>query len=206
MTSAEIYTSVVRPKWLDAQGQYAHAAELHLRNGHWDRFFDSLIGERDCIFPDTPRIVHQGADGFTVDQRAQLELYSNLRLAKLGVDVDYGPLTRLTKEGYVTATNDFIAASSLLLSLEEASRFRHSKLVYLVSTEDDKDEAWNKVLNEFFGLIGVGGYGGWEGYVKVRGIFQGAVFVRWLTNVILLVGTYSPYVPHVAKLTPAFRQ
>lgn len=34
---------------------------------------------------------------------------------------------------------------------------------------------------------------GWEGYVKVRGIFRGAVFIRWMTNLILLVGDYSPY-------------
>ena len=93
MTSKEIYTKVVREKWLDENGQYAFKSELHLRNGHWDRFFDSLTGSRDCIFPEIPRIIHQGADGFTVDQRAQMELYSNLKLSALPVETDYGRIT-----------------------------------------------------------------------------------------------------------------
>jgi hypothetical protein len=59
--------------WLDKNGQYHAAGRLHLRNGHWDRFFDSLVGSRDCIFANTPRAVHRGAD---VDKKAQLELYS----------------------------------------------------------------------------------------------------------------------------------
>ena len=46
----------------------------------------------------------------------------------------------------------------------------------------------------------MGGYGGYEGYVKVRGIFHGVVFVRWLTNLILLVGAYSPYAKQIQAL------
>ena len=60
MTSRRIYTTVVRPKWMDASLEYSHKSELHLRNGHWDRFFDSLIGDRDCVFAEIPRITHQG--------------------------------------------------------------------------------------------------------------------------------------------------
>jgi hypothetical protein len=197
MTSKEIYTKVVRDRWLDEEGQYAYKNELHLRNGHWDRFFDSLTGSRDCIFPEIPRIIHQGADGFTVDQRAQMELYSNLRLSALPVETDYGDLHRLTKDGYIQSQLQFISSATRLSSLEESRVFRHANLVFLVSAKDDKDEAWNTVLNGFFGLIGVGGYGGWEGYVKVRGIFHGAVYVRWLTNLIMLVGKYSPYAHEV---------
>ena len=36
--------------------------------------------------------------------------------------------------------------------------------------------------------------------LQVRGIFRGAVFVRFLTNLLLLVGDYSPYMPLVRAL------
>ena len=200
MTSRRIYTQVVRPKWLDAQLEYSHKGELHLRNGHWDRFFDSMIGDKDCIFPELPRITHQGADGFTVSKRGQMELYSNLRLAQLPVSVSYGDLSRLTKAGYIAETEQFIRAAKRLNVLEEIRDFRHAKLVYVIPADDDKDDQWNAPFNHFFGLIGVGGYGGYEGYVKVRGIFRGAVFVRWLTNLVLLVGEYSPYMAEVKAM------
>jgi hypothetical protein len=201
MTSREIYRGVVRDMWLDSAGQYAFKEQLHLRNGHWDRFFDSLTGARDCIFPDIPRIIHQGADGFTVSQRAQMELYSNLRLSQLSPLVDYGDLHRLTKDGYVQSIVDFIAGASRLSALEESRSYRLSHLVYIVAAVDsDKDDNWNEVLNGFFGLIGVGGYGGFEGYVKLRGVFQGTVMVRWNNNLILLVGAYSPFLGEAQKL------
>ena len=200
MTSRRIYTQVVRPKWMDAALEYSHKGELHLRNGHWDRFFDSMIGERDCVFPELPRITHQGADGFTVSKRGQMELYSNLRLAQLPVTVNYGDLSRLTKAGYIAETEQFIRSAKRLNVLEEIRDFRHAKLVYVLPASDDKDDQWNAPFNHFFGLIGVGGYGGYEGYVKVRGIFRGAVFVRWLTNLVLLVGEYSPYMAVVKQM------
>lgn len=200
MTSKDIYTHVVRPKWLDDQGEYAFKDQLHLRNGHWDRFFDSLIGTKDCIFPEIPRIIHQGADGFTVDQRAQMELYSNLKLSSLPISVSYGDLSRLTKQGYIDSIEEFISQATYLHSLEEARNYRLTKLVYVIPTNSDKDEKWNNIINRFFGLIGVGGYGGYEGYVKVRGIFQGVVFIRWITNLVMLVGTYSPHINLVMKM------
>lgn len=200
MTSREIYTTIVRPKWLDENGEYAFKKELHLRNGHWDRFFDSLIGKKDCIFPEIPRIIHQGADGFTVDQKAQMELYSNLKLSSLPIETDYGNLQRMTKDGYILSQIDFIRSAIRLTSLEESRLYRNQKLVYIVHARSDNDEIWNTVLNGFFGVIGVGGYGGYEGYVKVRGIFQGSVMTRWLSNLILLVGDYSPYVKEVQQL------
>ena len=202
MTSREIYINVVRPRWLDENGEYAYKSQLHLRNGHWDRFFDSLIDKRDCIFPEIPRITHQGADGFTVDQKAQMELYSNLQLSALPVEVDYGNLQRLTYDGYVSTELEFIRSATLLTSLEEARLYRHTRLVYIVPARSDSDDVWNSIINGFFGVIGVGGYGGWEGYVKVRGIFHGAVFERWITNLIMLVGEYSPYIEEVRKLKP----
>jgi len=205
MTSRAVYLSVVRDRWLDGEGAYKYASELHLKNGHWDRFFDSLIGpERDCIFPELPRIVHEGADGFTVSKKGQMELYSNLRLSKLDPSrIGYGDLAALTKEGYIALTHAFLREASRLRVPEEWVHHRHAKLVLLLpAASSDKDPAWNAVLNDQFGLIGVGGYGGWEGYVKVRGIFRGAVFVRWGTNLILLVGKYSPYYERVVEQVP----
>lgn len=200
MTSRSVYIDTVRPKWLGPDLEYSHKRELHLRNGHWDRFFDSMIGDRDCIFPEIPRITHQGADGFTVSKRGQMELYSNLRLSQLPVSVDYGDLSRMTHAGYIAETEAFILGATRLHVLEQARSHRHANLVYVVDSRDDKDEEWNAVFNHYFGLIGVGGYGGYEGYVKVRGIFRGAVFVRWMTNLIVLVGAYSPYMEQVKQL------
>ena len=166
MTSRAVYIDSVRPKWLDASLEYSHKRELHLKNGHWDRFFDSMIGDRDCIFPELPRITHEGADGFTVSKRGQMELYSNLRLSQLPVGVNYGDLSRLTRQGYIAETELFIAQAKRLNVLEEVRRYRHEKLIYTVPARDDKDEEWNAPFNHFFGLIGVGGYGGHVGYVK----------------------------------------
>jgi hypothetical protein len=202
MTSREIYLSVVRDRWLDEEGNYKFKAQLHLRNGHWDRFFDSLIGpDRDCIFPELPRIVHEGADGFTVSKKGQMELYSNLRLSQLDpFATDYGDLASLSREGYIALTHAFLSRARRLRVLEEWRHHRYAELVYTVPAQDDKDNQWNAPINEFFGLIGVGGYGGWEGYVKVRGIFRGAVFIRWGTNLVMLVGAYSPYMEQVASV------
>ena len=168
MTSSAIYAQHVRPKWLNAQLEYSHKDELHLKNGHWDRFFDSMIGDRDCLFPELPRITHQGADGFTVSKRGQMELYSNLRLSQLPVSVNYGDLSRLTRQGYIEETELFVRRAKRLHVLEEVRKYRHDKLVYVVPAADDKDDEWNAPFTHFFGLIGVGGYGGHVGYVKVH--------------------------------------
>ena len=167
-----------------------------------DRFFDSLIGSRDCIFPEVPRIIHQGADGFTVSKKGQMELYSNLRLSALSPKVSYGPLVRMTKEGWRQAQVQFILGARTLSVLEESVRYRNAALVYVPPARDDRDSEWNAVLGEYFGLIGVGGYGGYVGYVKVRGISNGAVMVRWMTNRILLIGAYSPLAGLVSPPSP----
>lgn len=197
MMSRTMYTTVVRHRWLDASGEYHERNRLHLRNGHWDRFFDSLIGKRDCIFPEVPRIAHEGADGFTVSKKGQMELYTNLRLSQLPVGTEYGDLVRLTRPGYEVHVRDAIAQSIVLTALEESTQYRRTHLVYLVDAYSDRDGEWNAVLGNYFGLIGVGGYGGFEGYVKVRGVFRGVVIVRWMTNVVFLVGRYSPYFANV---------
>ena len=125
-----------------------------------------MIGDKDCVFPELPRITHQGADGFTVSKRGQMELYSNLRLSQLPVSVNYGDLSRLTRQGYIDETELFIEHAKRLHALEEVRKYRHDKLVYTIPARDDKDDEWNAPFNHFFGLIGVGGYGGHVGYVK----------------------------------------
>lgn len=70
--------------------------------------------------------------------------------------------------------------------------------VLLVSAMHDQDAMWNTFTARFFGLIGLGGYGGHAKYAKVRGAHRGAVILRWLNHVILLIGRYSPYL----KLLP----
>jgi hypothetical protein len=201
MISRENYVDLIRENWLDSNGIYKFKERLRLKNGHWDRFFDSLIGQRDCIFPEIPRITHNGADGFTVDKKGQMELYANLKLSQLSPAVNYGDLTRFTRAGYIAQTEEFIRRAHRLNVLEESLDYQRERLVYVVAASSDKDNEWNEVINKYFGLIGVGGYGGYEGYVKVRGIFHGAVFIRWFTNLILLVGNYSPYMNLVDSMS-----
>ena len=199
MTSRSVYTRLMRPRWLDAGGEYLFKEELHLRNGHWDRFLDSVVGGLDCLFPEVPRIVHEGADGFTVSKRGQMELYSNLRLSNLDPRTsEYGDLSRLTHVGYRAQQEEFLASAITLTVPEEAVRYRNQRLVLRVPARDDKDSEWNALLNGYFGLIGVGGCGGFVGYVKVRGVFRGSVLLRWATNLLMLVGDYSPYASLVA--------
>ena len=106
-----------------------------------------MIGDRDCLFPELPRITHQGADGFTVSKRGQMELYSNLRLSQLPVSVNYGDLSRLTRQGYIEETELFVRRAKRLHVLEEVRKYRHDKLVYVVPAADDKDDEWNAALH-----------------------------------------------------------
>jgi hypothetical protein len=61
-------------------------------------------------------------------------------------------------------------------------------LVALVPCRSDDDRrCWDEALLQHFHLYGVG-----LGNVP-RGVYKGTVFVRWLTNRLLLVGAYSPF-------------
>jgi hypothetical protein len=48
------------PNFLDEAGEYHAKDRIGLKNGHWDRFFDSQIRLKECIFPEVPRITHAG--------------------------------------------------------------------------------------------------------------------------------------------------
>lgn len=75
MTSKKIYTDVIRPTWLDDQGNYKYIQRFKLKNGHWDRFWDARIGSRECIFPEIPRILHLPGAGFTVRKQVQKTVF-----------------------------------------------------------------------------------------------------------------------------------
>jgi len=63
-----------------------------------DRFFDSQIRSKECIYPEIPRIAHQGGGGFTVSKKGQMELYSNIRLSRLADTASYGKSIFLKNE------------------------------------------------------------------------------------------------------------
>ncbi len=220
MTSARVYTEVVRPTWLDAGGNLIYGKK-YIPNGHWDRFWDARIEERECIFPSNPRIVHIGADGFTVSKAGQLELYANIRLSRVsapptvalnqastalvtsgsgGAEIDYGEMWRMTASGYEFAIESFIRDSTLITVLEEIALFRSSQLLVRIEANSDRDMQWNHVLAQHFGLIGLGGYGGHAHYAKLRGVHRGSVVVTWLTNTVLIVATYSPYTQFIKQI------
>lgn len=192
MTSKRVYAHV-RASWLDEQGNYFKAKGLGLLNGHWDRFFDSMIGQADCVFPERPRIVHMAGEGFTVGQTGQAELYEGQVLATRSAHLAYPDVLGLGLDRYIQRVEQFIASAILVPGPEAILAFRQQRLVLLVPATSDADNVWNAYLVGFFGLVGVGGYGGNPKYAKLRGVHRGTVFVRWAGNLVLLVGRYSPY-------------
>jgi hypothetical protein len=191
MTSKHIYTQVVRDQWLDETGAYVLKEQVPLPNEHWDRFWDTQIKDRDCIYPSEVRMLHGAGKGYTVGTKAQEELYDGLRLSTLAPSARYGILNYLLRDRYKLAVGSFIRSAHVLTSLEELHRFRNANCVFVVQAHTDKDNEWNNVINGFFKIIGVGGYGGNQHFVKVRGVRKGAVFVRWLGNLVLLVQAHA---------------
>lgn len=193
MTSANVYKNIVRPKWLDANGNYMYSKQLGLKNGHWDRFWDTLIGENECIFPRIPRVFHMPGQGFTVAANGQAELYSNIKLSTLLPSESYGDIKRMSYPGYEKVIKMFIKSSKRLRSYDAIMLYRNTKITLIVDAKHDQDPEWNNVMVNYFGLIGIGGYGGNSKYAKLRGVHHGSVFLNWCTNNVLLVASYSPY-------------
>lgn len=131
-----------------------------------------------------------------------MELYDNLKLSQIDPKSDYGDLKRLTHAGYEASIQTFVKSAHRVTTLAAIALFRNSSLVCLVGARFDDDPAWNSIMVDHFGLIGVGGFGGWPGYAKVRGVHRGSVLLRWMTNLVLLVANYSPYVGLVAQKVP----
>lgn len=102
---------------MDEAGNILHYKEYKLPNGNWDAFLDARIGslKMDCIYPDIPRVAHQGANGYTVSATAQAELFDNLRLSILPITINYGDLNRLIKSNYEQHILQFIRKLSMLL-------------------------------------------------------------------------------------------
>ncbi len=192
MTSRRVYRQVIRPAWMSERGDVLRPKF----SPHWDYQMDSIIGQRECIFPEVPRLRHMGGGGFSVSSKLQAEMFGNLRLSQLPVGVPYGDVVaRLTADGYDRELRRFIQRATPVHAARDVARYRDAKLVLLVDASTEADNAWNEMLSAFFGVYGIGGY---THLFKQRGVHRGTVFVRYLTNLVLVVGRYSPLMPAYA--------
>ena len=89
MISREIYNTVIRPTWLQSNGDVMQREVMHMPNGNWDTYLDARIRELECVFPSVPRIAHRGATGYTVRPDRQDAVFSSLRLSSLSSATDY---------------------------------------------------------------------------------------------------------------------
>ena len=189
MTSAAIY-SVIRPTWFNDRGELPNRHAHQMPNGNWDAFLDSRAFQLglECIYPEIPRIAHRGANGYTVSARMQAELFDNLRLSTLPPTVDYGDLNRLTLTEYDQTLIRFIRRCTPLTALTHIALFRRSSLCIHIQTLSDRDNMFHLTFSTFFGLVSIGGH---ANFGKQRGIHKGAVFVRWMSNLVLIIGSHG---------------
>ena len=189
MTSARVYAAI-RPSWFDSALNLPFKDRLNMPNGNWDAFLDSQAFHLglECIYPEIPRVAHVGANGYTVSAAMQAELFDNLRLSSLPSTIDYGDLSRLTLHHYDRHLLRFIQQCTPVRALHELREYRRSALCMLLPTASDKDGLWVDLFSNQLGQVSIGGH---ANYGKQRGIHHGAVFTRWLTNLLLVVGAHG---------------
>ena len=190
MVSRSIYNAVIRPTWLQSNGDVLQREVMHMPNGNWDTYLDARIRELECVYPSVPRIAHRGATGYTVRPDRQDAVFSSLRLSSLPGTIDYRKaaldVVSLNYDAkiqrFMDGTNHHIECSEDLLPLRNQDVVLHVK-----NAQADGAPGWARALN-FFGLIGIGGH-----FPRVRGIHKGTVIVEYLGNTVLLVADYSPF-------------
>ena len=189
MTSAAVYAGI-RAHWFDAAQSLPFKHRLDMPNGNWDAFMDSQAFHLglECIFPEVPRVAHIGANGYTVSAAMQAELFDNLRLSSLPASVDYGDLSRLTLPQYDRQLLRFMQRCTRVSAYDELRWYRRSELCLLLPTASDRDPLWGDLFSDYLGLVSIGGH---ANYGKQRGIHHGSVFVRWLSNLLLVVGAHG---------------
>jgi hypothetical protein len=191
--SRKIYTDVITPQWMDEAGEVVNGKFSF----HWDYQMDSIISARECIFPEVPRLRHMGGGGFSVSKALQDEMFGNLRLSQLPMSTSYGNdvVSRMTGDGYDRQIRAFIRQAYPIAQLRDMERFRYSRLIVVTPADNDVDNAWNFIMSAHAGVYGIGGY---QHLFKQRGVHKGTVVLKWLTNVVLVVGRYSPFRQAVA--------
>eukprot|EP01047_Picozoa_sp_COSAG01_P053540 COSAG01_NODE_5751_length_4058_cov_23.533721_2_plen_722_part_00 len=156
-------------------------------------------GRLNTLAPEVPRSQHRRTrGGLTMEQAgygSQLLDFDNIHLNSVAVDWTAAPLHHLvTRAAYAEHVGKHIrmAAESGFVDCVQALAShagRRTALVLVLDCASDDDRGcWNSAMLGTLNLFGVG-LGG-----VPRGVFQGTVFVRWQTNLVLLIGGgYSPF-------------
>eukprot|EP01052_Picozoa_sp_SAG31_P012058 SAG31_NODE_695_length_12765_cov_6.974499_13_plen_387_part_00 len=182
--------------------------------GHWDLAMQySVFGQGSpdprqagymsrlhTIAPEVPRSYHmlqKGALTVGNEHHTQLLDFANIRLHRsetmdvTAVDWDSVDIADVSSQSaYDTLIKEHIRASQMVECIDAlwATANLHTLLTAVIPCVDDGDRAcWNGVMTGRFSLFGIG-----LGDIP-RGVYKGTVFVRWLTNKILLVAHYSPF-------------
>ena len=192
MTSRRVYNAVVRPTWFDLRGELLPWAKERMYNGNWDTYLDFRVEGMECAFPTIPRIAHRGASGYTVRKDRQDAVFGSLRLSTLPSTMDYKEYAtkNLVLADYQDNMFKFIQQSTVIHCLERIEQLgvRRSNLVLHMTAMSKFDPAWTRLFTGQMGLIAVGGH-----TARMRGVHRGAVLVNYLSNLILVVGSYSSY-------------
>jgi len=162
---------------------------------------------QDCIFPEVPRVHHlAGASGVTGTASFQTDFLDNMRLStsagsqqgaykltlqplKFGVFGFTDGFMSLRELAYHDSLETFLDKATRISCPQEAYGHRHRRLSLLFTADGDVDPIWNSITAPF---------GAWgHGFLKFpRGSWRGTMLLRWFSNLVLLVGTYSRYALH----------
>ena len=174
-------------------GNYS-LARMRLYNGNWDTYLDYRVEGMECVYPSIPRIAHRGAVGYTVKKDRQDAVFGSLRLSKLGSSVETGIRYKKSAMNLIHYRYDdniykFIAEARVVSCLQEIHQhMRNKQVVYHLAATNKADSQWASLFTGKLGIIAVGGH-----TARMRGIHQGTVFVNYMSNIVLVVATYSPY-------------
>jgi hypothetical protein len=196
MTSRKIYNTVIRKTWLDLAGELMPWARKRLYNGNWDTYLDFRVQDLECVYATVPRIAHRGTVGYTVRKDRQDAVFGSLRLSNLPSTMDYkSEALNLVLTKYTDNIFKFIKSATIVYCLDSIlDRLRNTNVVMHFDAKSSDDAAWARLFTGHMGLIAVGGH-----TPRMRGVHRGAVFVHYMSNLVLVVATYSMYSPAVLR-------
>jgi hypothetical protein len=219
MTSKEVWHRHISPRWIGPVRTHWDLAMQYLVFGQGNPLPVSIMnakvknvsgvrmlptykaappaGQLNTIAPEVPRTFHRRSQGaLTMDKLgSQLLDFDNMRLNSEAIDWAAVPVQHLTSRAsfsQLVRKHIELAAGSGFVdcigALSSRAGQRTSLVVMLNCTSDSDRRCWDSAMMDNFNLFGVG-LGGIP-----RNVFQGTVFLRWQTNLVLFVGgKYSPF-------------
>ena len=121
-------------------------------------------------------------------------MFGSLRLSKGDSSIKTGLAYKKEAMNLIHYTYDdniykFIKTARVVTCLEEIeNNIRNTNVVYHLVATSKKDRQWALLFTGKLGAISVGGH-----TARMRGIHSGTVFIHYMSNLILVVATYSPY-------------